>query len=151
MAVIRWAQICELAFLDSFDRLCMVGVMTRFVVRSFPTVATPFMIAVRVAEMVRGEAVTIGISMNAPNGLTAIPDQGQGVQADISADYILLRLRSAPLSGQGTHAFNISVGDGEPFTLEIPVLLVSVPPDVKLHPSEEPLDTNQPWSPPSRR
>ena len=30
MVRIDWVQLCEMAFLDDCDRLCMIGVMTRF-------------------------------------------------------------------------------------------------------------------------
>jgi hypothetical protein len=100
MAKIEWAQLCELAFLDSCDRLCMVGITNRFPVPSLPLAVNQFMIAARVVDVRPGEEFDVGLSVATPSGLWTGPSDPDGYEVGIAGEYVLMTLKEpAPLPG----------------------------------------------------
>ena len=133
MARIEWAQLCELAFLDRCDRLCVVGVTNRFPVPSLPLAVHQVMIAARVVEAKPGEEFDVNLAVQAPNGLWTAPNGPSGYAVAIAGEYVLITLRDLPLSDEGIYRFELSLDSGHPATLEIPVFLVSTPRHSEIH------------------
>ena len=125
MAKIKWAELCELAFIDKYDRLCMVGVTTRFAVPSLPLQVRQIMIAVRIDDIQPGNAVAMGIALTTPSGKVVVPNHGDGIDVNVAGEYILITLRDVPLSEEGFYRFEISIGEDESVTLDVLVRLVS--------------------------
>jgi hypothetical protein len=114
-----------LAFLDKYERLCMVGVTTRFAVPSLPLLVRQIMIATRIDDIQPGNAVAMGISMVTPSGSVVVPSHGDGIEVSVAGDYILITLRDIPLSEEGFYRFEISMGEQESVVLDVLVRLVS--------------------------
>jgi hypothetical protein len=133
MARIEWAQLCELAFLDNCDRLCLVGITTRLPVPSLPLAVNQLMIAVRVADVRHGEGIELGVSMQTPSGLSTAPDQPDGLQVTVAAEYVLITLRQVPLTEEGIYRFSVSLGSDETVVLDVPVLRTSRPMHAEIH------------------
>jgi hypothetical protein len=125
MARIEWAQLCELAFLDSCDRLCMVGITNRFPVPALPLAVNQIMIAARVVDVRPGEEFDVGLSVQTPNGLWTGPDDPSGYEVWIAGEYVLMTLRNVPLHQEGIYRFELSLAAGGLVTLAIPVFVVS--------------------------
>ena len=125
MTKIKWAELCELAFVDKFDRLCMIGVTTRFAVPSLPLQVRQIMIAVRIDDVQPGNGVAMGISMATPSGNVVVPNHGDGIDVSVAGEYILITLRDVPLSEEGFYRFEISIGENESVPLDVLVRLVS--------------------------
>jgi hypothetical protein len=130
MIRIDWVQLCETAFLDDCDRLCMIGIMTRFPAPQLPIAMRQIMIVVRIAGVEKEETFAIGVSMVTPDGVSLTPQRSDGFDIAIKADYIFITLRDIPLDDEGTHRFTVTVGKGDPVFIDIPVRLVtnSAPP-----------------------
>jgi len=125
MASIEWAQLCELAFLDSCERLCMIGVTNRFPVPSLPLAVTQIMIAARVVDVRVGEEFDVGLSVATPGGLWTAPTDRDGYEVAIAGEYVLITLRNLPLYQEGIYRFELALDAGDPVALEIPVFLVA--------------------------
>jgi hypothetical protein len=124
MVRIDWAQLCEMAFFDDCDRLCLIGVMTRFPAPALPIAMRQLMIAVRIADVEAGESFGIGVSMVTPGGVRLTPEHSDGFDIAMSAEYILITLREVPLAEEGAYRFAVSVGKGSPICIDVPVRLV---------------------------
>jgi hypothetical protein len=125
MARILWAQLCELAFLDNCDRLCMIGIMSRFPVPSLPIIMRQLMIVARVDDVLPGETVGISVAMTAPNGLSSSPCHEESFEVSAAAEYLFITIRDIPLAEEGLHRFEVLVGGETCLSLEAPVRLVS--------------------------
>jgi hypothetical protein len=123
MIRIDWAQICEMAFLDDCDRLCMIGVMTRFPAPQLPIAMRQVMIVVRIAEVQGEESLGIGVSMLTPCGVSLAPPRGAGFDISLTAEYIFITLRDIPLAEEGLHRFTVTVGKSDPMSIDVPVRL----------------------------
>jgi hypothetical protein len=125
MVRIDWAQICEMAFLDDCDRLCMIGVMTRFAAPALPIAMRQLMVVVRVADMQKSERFSIGVSLVTPSGVSMTPPRHEdSFDIAITAEYIFITLRDVPLAEEGIHRFAVAVGEGSPGFIDVPVRLV---------------------------
>jgi hypothetical protein len=133
MARIEWARLCEHAFLDNCDRLCMTGVVTHFPVPSLPLAVHRLMIAARVVGTRPHEACDIGVSVATPNGFWAAPDGPDGFDVEAAGEYLLITLRNFPLTEEGVYRFVVALDAEHPVTLEIPVLLLSARGHAELH------------------
>src|SRR5262245_47744858 len=102
MAKIEWAHLCELAFIDKYDRLCMIGVTTRFPVPSLPLFVRQLMIAARMVDIQPVENFPIAVSVATPSR-RLVPDNVDGFDVNIVAEYILITLRDVPLSEEGLY------------------------------------------------
>ena len=133
MPRIAAAHLCELAFLDNCDRLCLVGVTTRLPVPTLPLAVNQLMIAAHVVDVRPGERIDLGVSIEMPNGLSTSPEQPDGIQVTIYPEYVLITLRQIPLLEEGVYRFTIALGNQEPIVIDVPVLLVSQPAFAEVH------------------
>jgi hypothetical protein len=133
MARIATAHLCELAFLDNCDRLCLVGLTTRLPVPRLPVALNQLMIAAQVVDVRPGEAIDLSVTIEMPNGLSTAPEQPDGIQVSIFAEYVLITLRQIPLMEEGLYRFTISLRDQEPLKIGVPVLRVSQPAYAEVH------------------
>jgi hypothetical protein len=138
MARIQWAQLCELAFLDDCDRLCMIGLMNRFPVPSLPIVMRQLMIVVRIADTTPGETFGVSVSIAAPDGPWTSPDLGEGLEVGVAGDYLLVTLRDIPLMQEGMYRFQVSMGEDTSLILEAPVRVASKPATRRGHAEQQP-------------
>lgn len=125
MAKLAWVHLCERAFLDNTDRLCVVGVVNRLPVPRLPVNVYQLMLAGHVVDVQPGEEFDIGVSIATPSGLCRPPDDPACLEISIEGEYVLATLRQFPLDEEGMYQFSMSIGEGAALTVEIPVLLVS--------------------------
>jgi hypothetical protein len=124
MASIEWTRLCEVAFLDRCDRLCLIGVITHFPVPSLPIAVTQFMIAVHVVGVPPDDELEVGVSVTTPTGLSVTPDGPDGFHVEVAGEYVLITLRQMPLTAEGIYRFLVSVGAETSTPLDIPVSIV---------------------------
>ena len=124
MVRIDWAQLCEMAFLDDCDRLCMIGVMTRFAAPALPIAMRQLMVVAKIDGVQQTESFGIGISLITPSGVSLTPPRHEdGFDIAVTAEYIFITLRDVPLAEEGMHRFAVSLGEGGPVCMDIPVRL----------------------------
>jgi hypothetical protein len=125
MASIEWARLCETAFLDRYDRLCLIGVATHFPVPSLPLAVNQLMIAAHIVDVRPDDEFDVGVSITTPAGVCVTPDGSEGFDVEIAGEYVLITLRQMPLTAEGVYRFLVSVGSEPPVSLDVPVLIVS--------------------------
>jgi len=133
MARVASAHLCELAFLDNCDRLCIVGLTRRLPVPTLPLAVNQLMIAAHVVDVRPGETIDLGVSIEMPSGLSTAPEQPDGIQVTVYAEYVLITLRQIPLLEEGVYRFTIALGKQEPMMIDVPVLRVSQPAYAEVH------------------
>jgi len=133
MAHIAAVHLCELAFLDNCDRLCLIGVTSRLPVPTLPIAVNQLMIAAHVLDVRPGETRDFGVSLTTPSGLSTAPDSPDGIAVQVFAEYVLVTLRQIPLTEEGIYRFTISLGEQEPFQIDVPVWRVSLPAHAEIH------------------
>jgi len=133
MARIVGVHLCELAFLDNCDRLCLIGVTTRLPVPTLPVAVNQLMIAARVLDRRPDETMNFAFSLTTPSGLSTVPDPPDGIDVHIFAEYVLVTLRQIPITEEGIYRFTMSLGHHEPFEIDVPVLRVSQPAYAEIH------------------
>jgi hypothetical protein len=136
MLRVEWAQLCELAFLDDCDRLCMIGIMARFRAPELPIAMRQVMIVVRIAGVQAEESFGIGVSMATPSGVSLTPKH-EDVDIAMTADYVFITLRDIPLAEEGMHRFTVAVSKSDLVLIDVPVRLVANRGDAA-HPSRNP-------------
>ena len=127
MARIDWALVCDLAFLDRQDRLCIVGIARRFPVPSLPLSIGQVMLVARLADIRPVEEVAISIAVVTPGGQRTTPTGAQSIAIEMAGEYVLATLREIPLIEEGVYGFQISLSGQPAVSVHIPVLTVRQP------------------------
>jgi hypothetical protein len=122
MAHIDWVLVADLAYFDQRGRLCTVGVVTKLLVPSLPVVVRQIMMVARVSAPSPGEEIGMGVAVLTPTGQWAEPDDPDGVQIEVAAEYLLVTLRDLPIVEEGTYRFAVYL-DEQTMAVEVPVCL----------------------------
>src|SRR5262245_41958613 len=134
MASVDWAQACELAFLDNLGRLCLIGVTTHLPVPSLPMALRQLMIAARVVDVGVGEELDVSVSILTPGGALAQPSAPGALDVTVAgSEFLLFTLRDIPVREEGVYRVIVSVGVGDPVSIEIPVELLFTPSHAEVH------------------
>jgi hypothetical protein len=133
MARIEWVHLCQTAFLDSCQRLCVIGVMNRLPVPALPIAIHQLMLAARIVDLRPAEEVEVGVCVKTPSGLTPSPNDVHCIDISNAGEYVLIALRQFPLNEEGIFHFSVSLSGGNTITLEIPLLVVSSVEEVRVH------------------
>lgn len=133
MADIEWLQLCETAFLDNCDRLCVIGIVNRFPVPVLPIAVHQLTLAGRVVNVGPGGEIEVRVSITTPSGLSPSPDDPECIEISNLGEYVLVTLRQFPLGEEGIYRFSVSIGEGDAVVLDIPVLLVSSAAHAQIH------------------
>ena len=102
----------------------MIGVMARFPAPQLPIAMRQIMIVLRIQEVQPGEAFRVAVSMVTPAGTLLTPQDSAGFEVTVVPDYIVITLRDIPLREEGVHRFSVSVGKGNPVSIDVPVRIV---------------------------
>ncbi len=121
MPRIDWAVLCELAFLDRRDRLCMIGVTTQLAVPHLPAVVNQLMIVARLAGLQRVEEIQIAAAVVTPRDKWATPVDDGGLTIEMAREHVLVTLRGIPLKEEGTYTFRLLVSGLPPVDIGVPV------------------------------
>lgn len=133
MTRIDWAFLCELAYFDRHERLCVVGVVDRFVVPRLPLALHQVTMVARLVNVGFSDDFAMSVGVAPPALAEAQTPNELDVILELSGDYVLATLRDVPLSHEGIYGFRIAVGGQPPVTLEVPVLTASRSTSAELH------------------
>ena len=133
MAHLEWLQLCDTAFLDNRDRLCVISVINRFPVPVLPIAVHQLTLVARVVDLRPGEEIEVGLSIMTPSGLSPSPDDPQCIDIAKAGEYVLVTLRQFPLPEEGMYRFTVSLVSGNSLSLDIPVLIISRPAHLQIH------------------
>src|SRR5262245_54053197 len=132
MATIEWAQLCELAFLDSNHRLCLIGITTRLPVPSLPITVHQLMIAAHIVGVQHGDELDVEVAMLTPRGSSSSPEKAS-LDVSVAGEYLLIAVRDIPLTDAGLHRVLLSIGGGETVALDVTVVVTARPTYAEVH------------------
>src|SRR5262245_48109596 len=133
MACIDWAVLCDLAFIDRQDRLCVIGVTRKFPVPTLPIALHQVMLVAHLADIEPVEEVGLSLAIVTPSGATARPTAVESVIIEMAGDYVLVTLRDIPLTEEGLYRFEIALTDQPAAAIVVPVLSAGEPIAAQLH------------------
>ena len=118
---IEWASLCDLAYFDTYQNLCVIGVQTQAAVATLPAGTQRFAIAARMAGLRRNPSVVVSVS--SPDGASSDLAPCERMEVEANGDYMLVRLGRVPLVQEGIYRFEVSVSGQEPF--DIPIMVTT--------------------------
>jgi hypothetical protein len=121
MIAIDWLQLCELAFFDKTNRLCLIGIARHLPVPKVPLVLTQHMLVAHLVRDQRDEAIDLSLGLLTPSARWITPDGADAVSVEIVDDYVLITLKSLPLREEGLYRFDLSMNDELAASLDMPV------------------------------
>jgi len=125
MAHIDWALLCDLAFFDKQDRLCIVGVIRQLPTPRLPLAVGHLMLVAQLSDVRPVEDVELSIAMVTPSGAAATPCGPDHVVVDIAHRYVLVTLRDVPLTEEGIYRFQLALNAQSVANVDIPVLTLA--------------------------
>jgi hypothetical protein len=133
MASIEWATLCDLAFFDRQDRLCLIGIFRKLPVPSLPLAISQVMLVAKLTDLRPVEQVSISVGVLTPAGRWGAPSQHDGVVIEMAGDYVLATLRDVAIFEEGIYRFQIALGGQAIASVDLPVLTVERPSLPKVH------------------
>jgi hypothetical protein len=127
VARIDSVYLCEMAFLNNSDRLCVIGLTTRLPVPALPVAVYRLMLAVHVVDAGSGDPVDVRLFIVNPKEHLVTPDEAGLFQVDFAGEYVLITLRELPLTAEGLYRFGVAIDGHDPVTLEVPVAIARRP------------------------
>lgn len=125
MARIDWAVLCDLAFMDQQDRLCVIGVTRTFPVPALPIALHQVMLVAHLTDIQPVEEIGIVVSIVSPHGTSARPTTSEGIVIEMAAEYVLATLRDVPLAEEGMYRFEIALVGQQAASVGVSVLAAS--------------------------
>jgi len=130
---VDWTILCELAFLDRQDRLCVVGLTTTLPVPQLPIVVNQLMLVARLDGLKLIEEIQVAAAVVSPSGIWKTPSVDDSVSIEMAREFVLVTLRSIPLAEEGIHSFRLLIGGLPPVSVDVPVLTVGSVVPASLH------------------
>ena len=124
MARIEWAVLCESAFLDRQDRLCVIGIIRNFSV-ALPITVREVTLVARLADIQPIDEVAIAVGVVFPGGTRGARMGSDDVHIEMSGEYILTTMRDIPLLEEGLYHFQIQLRGQPVRSLDVPVVALS--------------------------
>jgi hypothetical protein len=133
MARIEWAALCDLAFFDRQDRLCIIGMFRQLPVPSLPLALSQVMLVAKLTDIRPVEELSISIGVVAPSGRSPAPSRSDGIVIEMAREYVLATLRDVPIFEEGVYRFQIALGGQALVSVDLPALTVARPSLAEVH------------------
>jgi hypothetical protein len=125
MAKVEWALLCDLAYFDAYRNLCVIGAQTQAPVPTLPAGTRRCAIASRVVGLRPQPDVAVAVAT--PDSRLNATTWCERIEVEAVGDYLIVRLRGAPLVQEGIYRFEVSVDARESASIDIPVVVVALP------------------------
>jgi hypothetical protein len=133
MARVDWAVLCELAFLDRQDRLCVIGLTTALPVPHLPILVNQLMLVARLDGLKPVEEIQVAAAVVSPSGVWKTPSADDCVSIEMVREFVMVTLRGIPLTEEGMHSFRILIDSQPPAAVDVPVVTVGSRVPAALH------------------
>jgi hypothetical protein len=134
MATVDWAVICDLAYFDCFNRLCLIGLETSGEVRRLPAGNNRLALAIHLQDRDPHDDPDVAVFITSPDGERRVADDVRDFWVESRGEYVLILMPSMPLPEEGVYRFEVACGTREPTMCELSVLVHSRrPARVQLH------------------
>src|SRR5262245_3431359 len=125
MARIDWAVLCDLAFFDRQDRLCIVGITRKLPAPSLPLAISQMMLVARLTEIQPVEEIALSVAVVTPKGVLTTSNSRDCILVEMANQYVLVTLRDLPLHEEGIYRFRLALNGQAPVFVDVPVLATS--------------------------
>jgi hypothetical protein len=122
LATIDWALLCDHAFLDKQNRLCLIGIARQIPAPTLPLTLHQVMLVARLADIAPFDEVAISVGLVTPSGRRFARTGSEHVVIEMAGEYALATLREVPLVEEGVHRFQIRLRGQPVVSVPIPVL-----------------------------
>jgi hypothetical protein len=133
MARIDWALLCDHAFFDREDRLCIVGILRKLPAPTLPLAIGQMMLVARLTDIQPVEEVGVSVAVVTPSGELTTASSSDCIVVEMAKEYVLITLRGMPLREEGVYRFRVALGGQAPIFVDVPVLSVAQPTSAQLH------------------
>jgi hypothetical protein len=93
VARIDWALLCDLAFFDRQDRLCVVGIVRKLPAPGLPLAIGQMMLVAHLTEIRPVEEVGVSVAVITPGGVLTAPNSSDCISVELAQGYVLVTLR----------------------------------------------------------
>src|SRR5262245_41452363 len=125
MARIDWAVVCDSAFLDRQERLCVIGLVGKLMVPAMPFTVRQLMLVARLADIQPVDAIALVVTMVTPAGLHDPGTGSETVAIELVGEYVFASFRDVPLFEEGAYRFQIKLRGQAVVSVAIPVMAAS--------------------------
>jgi uncharacterized protein DUF6941 len=119
---IDWAVVCDFAYFDRAQQLCMMGVETAGPIRTLPTGIHRLAIAVHFHDRHPHDSADLALFVTGPDGDWRMADVAHDFCVESSGEYLLIRMPSVSLQAEGTYRFELACGTRQLVVCEVNVL-----------------------------
>ncbi len=123
MATVDWAVICDLAYFDSFDRLCLFGIETSGTVRTLPAGVHRLAVALHLQHRNPLDDLDLSLLVTSPHGEWHAADEVHDFCVESRGEYVIVQIPGFPLQEEGIYRFELACGVKEPAICEMNVLV----------------------------
>lgn len=122
MANLDWALVCEHAYFDSKNRLCMLGVTRQLAAHGLPDTMTRLVIVAKLTDVRVIEQFDVSVAIVSPSGFLLVADsESESVTIEFSENVVLVTILGMPITEPGNYTFRLQVGDQPPLAIDLPV------------------------------
>ena len=119
MARIDWAAMCDTAFLDDQQRLCVIGMIRDIPVDTLPVTLPHITLVARLADIQPVDEINVAVGMVTPSGERSARTGSGGVRIEMARDFVMATISNLDLTEEGVHYFQVRLR-GQPI-LALPV------------------------------
>lgn len=134
MPDLEWAVACDHAYLDSMDRLCVLGVMRQLPALGLPDTMTRLTLVAKVTNLLVVEQFDVSLAIVSPSGLLLAADhQSEAISIQLVQDYVIVIVRGMPITEAGRYTFQLRLEEQSAIDIELPVIDVTAQAPTLLH------------------
>lgn len=122
MATVDSGVICDLAYFDRFDRLCMFGVETAGPVRTLRAGIHRFSIVIRVHNRDPHDDPDVAVFLTLPEGDWRVAEGLGEFVVESRGEYLLIHMPGVALQEEGLYRVEVACGRSQVATCEVHVL-----------------------------
>jgi hypothetical protein len=134
MTTVDWAVVCDLAYFDRFNRLCMIGLETSGQPRRLPAGNNRLALAIHLQDRDPHDEPDVAVFVTSPGGHRRVADEVRDFCIESRGEYLLILMPSISLQEEGVYRFEVACGTNDLTMCEVSVLVHSRRPGrVDLH------------------
>ncbi len=88
MARIDWVVMCDHAFLDRQDRLCLIGIVRRLSAPRLPLALNQVMLVARLVDIQQIDEIAISVAILTPSGFCTSPKNSDYLAVEMAGEYL---------------------------------------------------------------
>lgn len=122
MAQLEWAVVCDHAYFDRTQQLCLVSILRELPAPQLPMVLPHLMFVGKLTDVRVVEHFEVAVGVTTPDGavLCAAADS-DSIGIELVREYVVVTLRGLPFTQEGVYSFRMQIGERAPVVIDVPV------------------------------